>query len=226
MRNILLRFFGEFSSLRLAIARAVLPLLARRGREKFLRFLEELSEVERNYRSLVLSHVVIGAQSCVIAMSLGMVASFELYHYVSEDVRFGWSATRSLEDEEMHKIVQAVSLPWRFVEVGHPTLNQIADSRLNRDMSPHTVSKEASQAWASFLTMSILAYGLTLRLIILVFAARRSGKESKAPLLKGPPVEDLKLRMTTELQPTLIPPNRGLLPSTQNWWQIMRRGKK
>lgn len=223
LRKALGKLFGEFRSVRVALLRALLPWSVRKKDQRpFSEYLDEVSEFEHVYRPLVLGHVFIAAQFCVIAMSLGLLTSLQLYHYASEDVRFGWSATHNIESEELHQAVKAISAPWwSFTAAGQPTLSEIEESRLSRDRSFHVVSKNASQAWASFLTMSILTYGVLMRLVFLI-AAMRTTLGALAPVLRGGAVEALMRRMRTDPPSTptapALPPQSPEQEEKRRWW--------
>lgn len=221
VRGLLRRLMGEFTSLRVSIARGVLPrLVGQSRRRKFTSFLEQLADLEQPYRKLVISHVVLGAQLCVMAMSLGLLASLELYHFLSEDIRFGWSMTHDVRAESVHRGVQLVASPWNAVSgAGVPSMDQVSESRLTRETSGRLVSAETSRAWATFLTLAIFTYGVLLRLGVVLLVGSRAMSAAQMPVMSGPPVDDLVRRMTTEaeLKPELeAPPTKKL----RSWWKF------
>jgi hypothetical protein len=228
VRAVLHRRLGDFSSLRVSILRAVLPrMVGKVRRRKFSAFLEQIASLEKPYRPLLLSHVVMAAQLCVIGMSLGLLASLEFYHFLSEDIRFGWSMTRDVQPETVHSIVSMVAAPWSAVlSAGLPTLDQVLESRLSREMTGKVVSGEASRAWASFLTLAILTYGVLLRLGTALLAGKRASGATESPVLEGPQVDELIRRMTSDPDPepegdggaVVVPPSTKPGP----WWKRFR----
>lgn len=218
-RKALWSVFGEFTSLRVAIVRAVLPRFSvGTGRRRFVRYLEDVSELEQSHRPLVLGHIAMAAQLCVIAMCLGLLVSLDIYHFSSQDVRFGWSATRNIESTELQQAVKVISTPWRiFTSAGQPTLSQIEESRLSRDTPMRTVSSAASRAWAEFLSLAILTYGVVLRLVLFLVAAGRASAAARKPMLEGPPIDNLLRRMSTDppMEKVDVPPPGPGLPETK-----------
>ncbi len=218
VRGALRRIFGEFSSLRVSIARAVLPRLADKSRRrKFSMFLEQIGDLEQSYRELVMCHVIVAAQLCVVAMSLGLLASLDFYHFMSSDIRFGWSMTHDVSAETVHRGIQLIASPWSgLTTAGVPSLSQVVESRLSREATDRVVSIDASRAWATFLSLAILTYGVLLRLVFLLLAGGRAMKAGREPVLRGPPVDELIRRMTTDLQPQA---EAAPMAVSRPWWR-------
>ena len=190
-------WYGEFSSLRVALVRAILPVLSgRRNRGRFAHCVEQVADAEHSNGPIVFGHIFMAAQLCVAAMSLGLLASLNLYHYFSEDLRFGWSTTHRVTAEGLHKVTGLVSTPWSaLTDLGQPTLAQVEASRLTRDSPEYTVPAAASGAWTAFISFSIITYGLLMRLVFACVAALRADRLIKRPDFSGPLVDELLRRM-------------------------------
>lgn len=214
-------WYGEFSSLRVTLVRAILPVLSgRRNRGQFAHCVEQVADAEHSNGPIVFSHIFMAAQLCVAAMSLGLLVSLNLYHYVSEDLRFGWSTTHTVPAEELHKVTRLVSTPWSaLTDLGQPTLAQVEASRLTRDSPEYTVPAAASGAWVAFISLSIITYGLLMRLVFAFVAALRTDRLIKRPDFSGPLVDELLLRLQAGGAPRHDPTLR------RPWWRPWGTGR-
>lgn len=220
VRKCIATFFGEFSSLRVAVLRAVLPFFSGK-RSRFASYLEGVAEAEHSNGLVVVSHIVMAAQICVAVMSIGLLVSLNLYHYYSEDLRFGWSTTHRVDSETVHRVVAVTSKPWSYItKAGQPTVAQIDASRLTRDAPDYTVPADASGAWATFLSFCIVTYGVALRVLFALLAGFRARSAIKRPSFQGQLIEQLLVRMgavgNQELRPA--DPRQSKGGTRRKWW--------
>lgn len=99
----------------------------------------------------------------------------------------------------------------------------VQGSRLRRDDPGQLVSTQTSQAWATFLTLSILTYGVLLRLVLFQVMALRTRAAARTPVLEEPPVEDLLRRMMNDAPKTPMPghPVDPLPRPRRRWWKTL-----
>jgi hypothetical protein len=220
VRARLARSFGEFPSLRLWLASALLRLFKGSGRRPFVNTLRTLDAARRRHGRLVAAHVAAAMSASVAAMSLGLILSAEVYHYAVEDVRFGWSTTHQLPADAMNRAVGAIALPWSWaVPAARPSAAQIEESRLSREERQRPVSNPTSRAWAWFLTFSILTYGVLLRVIVVVAALATSRRALASTRFDAPEHDALWLRMTMPLPQEAPPPAPDEPPKPRTTWQ-------
>ena len=229
VRAVLHRQLGAFMSLRVSILRAVLPRVVGRGRRrKFVDFLEQIGSLEQSYRRLLGSHLVMAAQFCVIGMSLGLLGSLEFYHFLSEDIRFGWSVTRDVRPETVHSIVSFVAAPWsNLIGGGLPSLDQVLESRLSREVAvewcrrKHLGHGPHSSPWPSLHT------GCCFGLESCWWQEKRAADLAESPVLCGPQVDELIRRMTSDPEPEQEDCHRPIeAPAPKEarpWWQRVCR---
>ena len=116
------------------------------------------------------------------------------------DLAFGWSTTLELEAGLVHRIFDALALPWSgWLPAAVPDAELVSASRYYRleDAVPPDVSRLG--AWWPFVCMTLLVYGLLPRVVILLWVAWRRQVAGRRLLLDHPQVRALIDRMTSPL---------------------------
>ena len=160
---------------------------------------EALDAAKTKYQTLLLANVMKVTQMCVAAFSFGLVVSLVGYHFASTEIKFGWGVTHNFTPQTMSKTVDVIATPWSWlIPSAKPSLTQIEESQLTREEADAVVSPETSRAWAAFLVMSLLTYGVLLRLIFVALLSNRAEREIRNVRFDGPEVDALWKRMTTD----------------------------
>ncbi len=225
LRSLLVRRFGELSSLRVAFATWSLTLGTKRARPHLSQSMDWLLAARRKYARLVAAHVGMAASVCAVALNLGLATSLTIFQFAADDVRFGWTTTYDLGPSGAATVVRAVAAPWaEWMPAAVPTMQQIDQSWLLRERSGATVPADASRAWAFFLLAAILIYGCVLRLVLFLIAGAMASRAMKHVDFKGPRVLDLLHRMTKprpEEAPIVVATRYE--PPVSWWGRIWRR---
>ncbi len=139
------------------------------------------------------------SQSAAVAFNAAVVLT-AIALIAFTDLAFGWSTTLRFDADRVHRITQALSLPWReFWPAAVPGVDLIEASRFYRLASAppsRTVASELT-GWWPFLLACILTYGLLPRILLLAFAAQRLRAATRHLLLDDPRVRALLDRMAT-----------------------------
>jgi hypothetical protein len=143
-----------------------------------LRILEDRLEA---HRGLLRWLLVRSAQVFGVSFNLAALAGC-LYRIAFSDVAFGWSTTLHLDATTFYGIAKALSAPWaRIFPHAVPSLrlveltqySHLEGKYLLRAAGERSADPALVGGWWSFLLLSLGAYGLLPRLIVLAFSAIR-----------------------------------------------------
>jgi hypothetical protein len=122
--------------------------------------------------SLLQWPALIVLQLFALAFNLGILFAMLFIHLPFAELRFGWQSTYPVSAQQVHRAVEAVASPWRWLAPGvQPTLAEIEATRYARGQNAQTLPSAAARAWWPFLVLSITCYGLLLRGLMLAAAA-------------------------------------------------------
>jgi len=151
------------------------------NRERFRSTVGLLGQARTVYGSVFLWPVFNTAQLTGIFFNLAIIATL-LLRVTITDLAFGWQSTLQPGPETVHRIVQSISLPWNWLvapPLSHPTLDQIAGSKMVLKEGIFRLATRDLVAWWPFLAFSILFYGLIPRLLLAVFGYVRKRRALK-----------------------------------------------
>ena len=119
------------------------------------------------------------SQRFSLGFALGLVGAFFAYLLLT-DLAFGWSSTLDVSAGAVHKLTQALSLPWRGVWPGAvPSLQLIEQTRFFRVEDITLAEGAAYGEWWRFLLMNLLSYVLTPRILSLAWAEWSLGRAQR-----------------------------------------------
>jgi hypothetical protein len=104
-----------------------------------------------------------------LCLAVGSLAGLMISVTVT-DLAFGWQSTLQVGARGMHAVVSFLALPWSWLPAGWglaPSLEQIEGSRIVLKEGISTLASADLIAWWPFLAMSLLAYALLPRLVLL-----------------------------------------------------------
>jgi len=107
-----------------------------------------------------------------LAFSLGVFLTV-LLRGLFTDLAFSWQTTAKLSSELVFSVVSRLALPWsELVEppLSHPTLEQVAGSRVFLKEGMRQLSSADLQAWWYFLLWGVLVYAVLPRLLLYGFS--------------------------------------------------------
>jgi hypothetical protein len=132
-----------------------------------------LEKLHRLHSPLAVWAGVVVTQIFAVAFNAGVVAVL-LMRVTTTDLAFGWQSTLKVSPEAVHRIASAAALPWSwYAPEACPTLAEVAGSRFEPSLGRRQLDPKAARAWWPFLLAAVVAYGLVVRLLLFVWAARR-----------------------------------------------------
>jgi hypothetical protein len=140
-------------------------------RETWAARLGALEKLHRRHSPLAVWAGVVVTQIFAVAFNAGVVAVL-LVRVTTTDLAFGWQSTLKASPEAVHRIASAAALPWSWLAPeACPTLAEVAGSRFEPSLGHRQLDPKAARAWWPFLLAAVIAYGLTVRLLLLSWAA-------------------------------------------------------
>lgn len=136
------------------------------------------------------------------------------------DLAFGWSSTLTLDANAVYRLFAAISLPWQDWFPGAvPDAALVEVSRYYRLESVAVDSDQAAAlgAWWPFVLMTIVIWGLTPRLLLLLVARWRLRASVRSMLCQDPEVLALLDRMIpprVDFGPEI--PEEGVVPEAES----------
>lgn len=103
-----------------------------------------------------------------LAFSLGIFLTV-LFRGLFTDLAFSWQTTARFSSELVHRVVSLIALPWSGLvdsRLSHPTLEQVAGSRVFLKEGLQQLASADLQAWWYFLLWATLAYAVLPRLFL------------------------------------------------------------
>ncbi len=104
-------------------------------------------------------------QVFAIALNVGILLT-TLWQVAIANKAFGWeTSVGSWTSEVTLRIVEVIALPWSWLPLAHPTLEQIEGSRIAFFGSPEYAATAAA-SWWPFLCYAVAVYGLLPRIVL------------------------------------------------------------
>ncbi len=117
------------------------------------------------YGEVLVWPVAIPAQLFAVALNVGIIAMTLVLVAISNRA-FGWETTLAVSPETMLRIVEVISWPWSALPQAHPSLAEIAGSRIAL-RGEGNYDAVALVAWWPFLVYAVAFYGLLPRVVLL-----------------------------------------------------------
>ncbi len=127
-----------------------------------------LGQTRTVYGSVFYWPFFLTAQLFGIMFNLGILSAM-LIRVTITDLAFGWQSTLRLDPETVYNIVRAISTPWTWLvspPIAHPTLTQIAGSKMVLKEGIYRLATQDLIAWWPFLLFTVAFYGLMPRLVL------------------------------------------------------------
>ncbi len=128
-----------------------------------------------------------------VALSLGFLGG-TFFRVAVSDLAFGWQSTLVATAQKVHGLVTALALPWawalpsdQFPGLAHPTLDQIAGSRIILKEGIDALVTTDLVSWWPFLCFSLVFYTVLPRLLLWGYA-HWAGRSARRDLDLGRPV--------------------------------------
>jgi len=141
-------------------------------------------------------------QLAAIFFNLGLLGA-TFFKITVSDIAFGWQSTLQFSAQSLHTVISRLALPWSWLwpeGTGYPTLAEIEGSHIilkegiTRLQTPDLIS------WWPFLLLSVLFYGLALRLVLLGIGTWQERRLSRHPVFTSLAARQVLRRMKS---PTL-----------------------
>ena len=127
-----------------------------------------LGKTRTVYGSVFFWPVFLLAQGFALFFNAGILGAMFLKVAIT-DLAFGWQTTLQVSQESVLRFVETVALPWSWLfspPLAHPTLEQIAGSRMIlKDGIFHLATVDLA-SWWPFIFLSVLFYGFLPRLLL------------------------------------------------------------
>ncbi len=149
------------------------PLLQSLGADKLAAFTYALNTFRARstvYGSLFYWPLFGLVQLFAIFCNIGLLAA-TMTKIATSDLAFGWQSTLQISSEVLHRAVQLAALPWSWflpASAGYPSLAEIEGSRIILKDGMYGLATGNLIAWWPFLVLSLIFYGLLLRLVFTV----------------------------------------------------------
>ena len=140
-------------------------------------------------------------QACGIAFNLGLLAAMFL-KIVTSDIAFGWQSTLQFSAQTLYTIVTTLALPWSWLFTegsGYPSMAHIEGSRILLKEGIAHLATDSLVSWWPFLVLSLLVYGLGIRLLLFLFGLYAKKRMEKTFIPDTPAVAQILRRMQSPI---------------------------
>lgn len=153
-------------------------------------------------------------QLMAVCFNLGLLAA-TFFKISTSDLAFGWQSTLQFSGQTLHSLVRWLSLPWSWLlpeGTGYPTLAQIEGSRIILKEGIANLQTPDLVSWWPFLLLSVLVYGLLLRLALYAFGRFRQ-QQAAAPQFTTAAARQVLRRMQTPIVSSQARPEPATQPA-------------
>jgi len=140
--------------------------------------------------------------------NLGLLAA-TLFRILVSDMAFGWQSTLQISAPSLHGFVKWLALPWSWLfpaGTGYPTLAEIEGSRIILKEGIANLQTPDLISWWPFLLLSVLVYGLLLRLLLLGYGRLGERRSQNHPAFRSPAARQVLRRMQNPVVSSQAPP--------------------
>ena len=110
------------------------------------------------------------SQRVMVCFNLGLLAA-TFFRILTSDIAFGWQSTIQFSTDFIAKTVRTLALPWSWMvpsHHGYPSAAEIEGSRIILKDGIYHLQTQDLVSWWPFLVLSILFYGVLVRLALVV----------------------------------------------------------
>ncbi len=146
--------------------------------------IETLYKHERIMQSLAVKLLQYGS----ISLSFGALLAL-MVTITTQDIAFGWNTTLDISSETLHQFIVVIALPWSMLfPDAVPSMELITLShhfRLGNEIAPELIAQAKTLgSWWKFLALSLLVWGVSVRIILALLARYRYEKVLQTSLLR------------------------------------------
>ncbi len=126
----------------------------------------------REYKAIFFWPFFILSSFFAVSFSAGALGG-TLFRVVVSDIAFGWQSTLMAASSSIHDALVMISLPWSWFvpeNLAHPSLEQIAGSRILLKEGIATLATKDLVSWWPFLSLGIFFYAVLPRLILIMLS--------------------------------------------------------
>ncbi len=141
------------------------------------------------------------SQNFMIAFNVGLLLA-TLLKIATTDLAFGWQSTIQVSAPVIEQIVKGLALPWSWFIPHHyafPSLAEIEGSRIILKDGVYHLATQDLVSWWPFLVFCLLAYGLLLRVALLLSGIFLEKQALRRINMKRPDYLQIIRRMCTPL---------------------------
>jgi len=157
--------------------------------------------------------VLLGSQSFAVAFHIGALSGC-LYLVLFTDLAFGWSTTLNIQSDELHRITQALSIPWSaWLSDASPSISLIDATRYFRlgggslpgAADPEAIDPAPLGGWWPFCVAAMATYGRLPRVSVGILTRVRFASAIGSAFDRLPGFADLVDRLDSPLVETNAP---------------------
>lgn len=178
--------------------------LSRENQDSFQHALGVAKAHSTLYGSLFYWPIFLLSQLFAVAANLGVITA-TLLKVSTTDLAFGWQSTLQFSSETLYGLVRLIAVPWSWFAgsgLGHPTLEEIAGSKIILKEGIYNLTTTDLVAWWPFLVLCLVFYGLFFRLCLLYAGYALEKNQINGLALNTPEISALLRRMQTPLVST------------------------
>jgi len=153
-----------------------------------------------------------------VCFNLGLLAA-TLFKVLVSDMAFGWQSTLQISAPSLHGFVKWLALPWSWLfpaGTGYPTLAEIEGSRIVLKEGIANLQTPDLISWWPFLLLSVLVYGLLLRLLLLGCGRLGERRAKDDAALSSPAARQVLRRMQSPVVSSQAPPEPALRKAAES----------
>ncbi|SHO47904.1 DUF2868 domain-containing protein [Desulfopila aestuarii] len=138
-------------------------------------------------------------QLASICFNLGLLAA-TFFKITVSDIAFGWQSTLQFSTQSLHSFISWMALPWSWLlpeGTGYPTLAEIEGSHIILKEGISSLQTPDLISWWPFLLLSVVFYGLLLRLLLLGMGLQKERRIYNHPIFSSLAARQVLRRMQT-----------------------------
>jgi len=140
-------------------------------------------------------------QLAAIFFNLGLLTA-TFFKITVSDIAFGWQSTLQFSAQSLHTVISWLALPWSWLfseGTGYPTLAEIEGSHIILKEGITSLQTPDLISWWPFLLLSVVSYGLLLRLLLFCLGSQKERRISRHPVFTSLAARQIVRRMQTPI---------------------------
>ncbi|MFV0438336.1 MAG: DUF2868 domain-containing protein [Desulfopila sp.] len=142
-----------------------------------------------------------------LLFNLGLLST-TFFRITVSDLAFGWQSTLQFSAQSLHSFISWMARPWSWLlpeGIGYPSLAEIEGSHIILKEGIAHLQTPSLISWWPFLLLSLVVYGLTLRLLLLGVGWLQQRRTALHPLFTSPSARQVLRRMQTPVVSSQAP---------------------